>query len=170
MIIVTRPKSGYKPIENFPGTDDVFIVRWDYNEVPAVEGEESTLATWAEEVVYGRPTKDKLFSMVDGYFSEKMKQKIVSGYEVDGDKVWLSNENQMNYKSAYDMAVQTDGQNLPVTFKLGDDKNPVYRSFHSLEELKEFYSGIQSYIQKTLEDGWKARDAIDYSIYLQNNI
>ena len=38
--------------------------------------------------------------------------------------VWLSSENQFNYKAAYDLAVQTGGATLPVTFKFGTDEVP----------------------------------------------
>ena len=34
--------------------------------------------------------------------------------------VWLSTENQLNFKSVYDMAVQAAGASLPVEFKLGE--------------------------------------------------
>ena len=39
---------------------------------------------------------------------------------------------------AYDLAVQTNGVSLPVTFKFGDNDNPVYYKFTTLEELTDF--------------------------------
>jgi hypothetical protein len=54
--------------------------------------------------------------------------------------VWLSSENQFNYKAAYDLAVQTGGATLPVTFKFGTDEVPQYREFVTLEELTDFYT------------------------------
>jgi hypothetical protein len=38
--------------------------------------------------------------------------------------VWLSTENQFNYKAAFDLATQTGGKSLPVTFKFGSTNNP----------------------------------------------
>ena len=52
-------------------------------------------------------------------------EKIVSGMvwiPASGENpipIWLSTENQFNFKSAYDLAVQTNGATLPVTFKMG---------------------------------------------------
>ena len=48
--------------------------------------------------------------------------------------VWLSTENQYNYKAAYDLAVQTGGETLPVTFKFGSDEQPEYHTFEKLDE------------------------------------
>ena len=79
--------------------------------------------------------------------------------------VWLSAENQFNYKSAYDLAVQTAGATLPVTFKFGTDEQPQYRKFTTLDELTDFYSKAMAYIQTTLAEGWKEKDAIDWAAY-----
>ena len=35
-------------------------------------------------------------------------------------RIWLSSENQFNYKVAYDLALQTNGANLPIIFKFGE--------------------------------------------------
>ena len=72
---------------------------------------------------------------------------------------------QFNYKSAYDLAVQTAGATLPITFKFGTDKQPQYRKFTTLDELTDFYSKAKAYIQTTLAKGWKEKDAIDWAAY-----
>ena len=79
--------------------------------------------------------------------------------------MWLSQENQYNYKAAYDLAVQTEGKTLPVTFKFGTDEEPVYRTFETLEEIADFYTKTVAFIQGVLADGWKKKDAIDLSLY-----
>ena len=40
-------------------------------------------------------------------------------------------------RQAYDLAVQTGGETLPVTFKFGSDEQPEYHTFTQLEELKD---------------------------------
>lgn len=77
----------------------------------------------------------------------------------------LSGENQFNYKSAYDLAVQTGGGTLPVTFKFGTDMEPVYRTFETLEELTDFYTKAMRHIQNALADGWEKKDAFDINLY-----
>ncbi|MFR9542878.1 MAG: hypothetical protein SNH27_12580, partial [Rikenellaceae bacterium] len=89
----------------------------------------------------------------------------LSGMEYDGALVWLSTENQFNYKAAYDMAVQTDGQSLPVTFKFGSDEEPIYKEFATLEELSDFYTTCLNYVQTAIKEGWNKKDSFDVTLY-----
>lgn len=79
--------------------------------------------------------------------------------------VWLSSENQFNYKAAYDLAVQTGGQNLPIVFKFGATDEPVYHTFSTVEELSDFYLKAMTYINTVLAEGWAEKDAIDWEKY-----
>ena len=76
-----------------------------------------------------------------------------------------TSENQFNYKAAFDLAVQTNGANLPVVFKLGTDEKPEYREFSTVEDLKAFYTAALSHVQRELAKGWEAKDAIDIERY-----
>ena len=87
-----------------------------------------------------------------------------SGFVWRDIPVWLSIENQFNYKAAYDLAVQTNGQLLP-TFKFGTTESPVYHKFESLEDLRDFYISAISYVTDTLATGWKTKDKIDWTVY-----
>ena len=79
--------------------------------------------------------------------------------------VWLSSENQFNYKAAYDLAVQTSGSNLPVTFKFGDTKNPVYYKFETIEDLQDFYMKAMIHVNSVLSEGWTSKDSIEWEEY-----
>jgi hypothetical protein len=106
--------------------------------------------------------------------------KIICGFvwqpAAGGDAipVWLSTENQFNFKSAYDLAVQKDGATLPVTFKMGEDEegNPVYHTFETMADADDFYIKAVAYINQILADGWTEKDGIDwepYEAYFQQN-
>lgn len=97
--------------------------------------------------------------------NEDIDMKILSGFEWNGMAVWLSSENQFNYKAAYDLAVQTGGANLPVMFKFGTTENPVYHTFESVDELTQFYVSAMSYINMTLNEGWRMKDSINWDAY-----
>ena len=97
--------------------------------------------------------------------NQPLDQKILSGFVWKDMPVWLSSENQFNYKAAYDLAVMSQGQSLPVVFKFGTTENPVYYSFGSLEDISDFYISAMAYINRTLEEGWKKKDSIDWSVY-----
>ena len=80
--------------------------------------------------------------------------------------VWLSKENQMNFKAAYDLAVQKQGTTLPVTFKMGEiDGTPVYHTFGTMEDAEDFYTTAVDYIHQCLTDGWRKKDNFDFTPY-----
>ena len=134
-------------------------VRWD------VQEREDGSADYMEAELTHKPTDEEIKDLVRTWYNEQTDAAILSGFDYDNAKVWLSQENQYNYKMAYDLAVQTDGQTLPVTFKFGTDETPVYRTFDTLDELADFYTKMVAYIQTTLADGWKKKDALDLSKY-----
>lgn len=134
-------------------------VRWDVRE------REDGSADYMEAELTHKPTNEEIKDLVRTWYNEQTDAAILSGFNYDNAKVWLSQENQYNYKAAYDLAVQTNGKTLPVTFKFGTDETPVYRTFDTLDELADFYTKMVAYIQTTLADGWKKKDALDLSKY-----
>lgn len=97
--------------------------------------------------------------------NREIQNKIISGFVWKGMKVWLSIENQMNYKNNYDLAISTNGDILPVTFKFGKDEEPVYYQFNNLEDLEEFYIAMNTHISNTLFEGWNKKNSIDWTNY-----
>ena len=79
--------------------------------------------------------------------------------------IWLSSENQFNYKTAYDLAVQTNGASLPIKFKFGTDESPVYYTFESLEDFSDFYMSAVAHVNTVLNEGWEKKDSIDWEVY-----
>ena len=134
-------------------------IRWD-----VLEKEDGT-ATYMEAEFQHKPTADEIRQTIIAWCNQQTDEAILSGFEYDGNMVWLSSENQFNYKAAYDLAVQTDGATLPVTFKLGTDEQPVYKVFDNLEELAGFYTAAMLHIRHALEAGWRKKDALDLSLY-----
>ena len=134
-------------------------VRWD------VEAKEDGSASYMEEELDHRPDAEEIRSLVSQWYNANTDARILSGFEYEGQPVWLSSENQFNYKAAYDLAVQTGGQNLPVTFKLGTDTAPQYKTFETVETLRDFYVKAMEHIQTALQKGWKKKDAVDLALY-----
>lgn len=136
-------------------------VRWD---VQSKENDPNS-ATYMEEEFDHRPTIDEIKSLIIGWYNSQIDNNILSGMTYNGIKVWLSSENQFNYKAAYDLAAQTNGKSLPVVFKFGTEDEPVYKQFNTMEELTNFYSQSMAYVQNTLAKGWQVKDSIDFSKY-----
>lgn len=75
--------------------------------------------------------------------------------------VWLSKENQTNFSEAHRLQI------VPVKFKLNEtaDKQPIYHTFETFEELDSFYKGGVQYINQCLNEGWAEKDGIDWAPY-----
>ena len=111
-----------------------------------------------EEDFDHKPTEDEIKDTVIVWYNEQIDTNILSGFIYEDSVVWLSTENQFNYKAAYDLAVQTEGKSLPVMFKLGSEEEPVYKTFETLDVLADFYTRAMSHVQSTLQNGWKSKD------------
>ena len=151
--------AGVKLLERVSPVKDKWRIRWDVT--PGGDGN----ATWMEAELEHRPTVNKIRTLICGWINDRTEEKIRTGFEYGGYPVWLSMENQANYKAAHDLAVQTGGKSLPVTFKLGTDEEPFYKKFETVEDLTDFYTKALRHVQECLEEGWRKKDAIDWSLY-----
>ena len=151
--------SGIRLIECVSPARNRWRIRWD------VQEREDGSASYMEESFVVRPHMDTIKSVITDWYNEQIDREILSGFLYEGMPVWLSSENQFNYKAAYDLAVQTGGATLPVTFKYGTDEVPQYREFVTLEELTDFYTKAMKHVQDTLSDGWRKKDAFDPEKY-----
>ena len=119
-----------------------------------------------------RPTASEVLKVITDHVDSLTDQKILTGFRWHGKNVYLSSENQFNFKAAYDVAVQTEGAQLPIKFKLGEDAEglPMYHTFNSMNAFTDFYTGAISFIQQTLAAGWEEKDAArDWVNQLYNN-
>ena len=110
------------------------------------------------------PTRSDVVKMVNDYINAKTDEKILSGFVWRDNPVWLSSENQFNFKCAYDLAYQTEGASLPAKYKLGEDAdgNPIYFNFTDLQTFQDFYLGCVGWIQRCINEGWVEKDSVDY--------
>lgn len=183
MVRNTGLKTKYKPIEKIGG--NVYIIRWDYTDVYedvyqetgeidedgrpviAATGEKraTNLATWMSEIFHYQPSINDIRNVILKYYNDRIDTKILKGFSWNGIPVWLSSENQFNYKAAYDLAIQTQGASLPVTFKFGTDEQPVYHTFTDINEFTSFYTQAIQHVNTVLNEGWQKKDSIDWSQY-----
>lgn len=142
-------------------------VRWDVqaNAGTDEKGESETGVNYMEEEFSCKPTFPEIKELITGWFNRSIDEKILSGFVWNGYPVWLSTENQFNYKAAYDLAVQMNGITLPVTFKFGSDETPVYHEFKALDELTDFYIKSVAFVQDTLKEGWMKKDTFNFVPY-----
>ena len=111
-----------------------------------------------------KPTKTELKEDITQLIDGITDSKILQGFRWNDVSVYLSTENQMNFKAAFDL---TGGLMLPVKFKLGEDTegNAVYHTFENMEDFTDFYTSAVSYINQCLNEGWAEKDSLDMSSY-----
>ena len=140
-------------------------------ELRRLEG--SALSEW-HEVYFPRkkvdmPSIEQVRKAVEDDINAQTDAKILNGYEFtpDGEDqpitVWLSKENQTNFSEAHRLQI------VPVKFKLNEteDKQPIYHTFETFDELDRFYKGGVQYINYCLNVGWQRKDSIDWEPYAQ---
>lgn len=165
MKVINR-KQVFQPYKKI--NDKHVIIMFDYKPITKmINGEEieTPLASWEEVRFTHIPTIDEIKNIVIAYYNEQIHNNILSGFQWKNMQIWLSNENQFNYKAAYDMAIQTKGDSLPIFFKFGDENNVTYYEFKTIEDLTDFYTKMITFIQETLYDGWQKKDNINWMIF-----
>ena len=150
---------GVLPIECVSPRKNKWKVRWNITE------KEDGSSDWYEQDYDHKPTLEEIRDTIVKFHNGQVDAKILSGFSWKDMPVWLSSENQFNYKASFDLAVQTNGQNLPVRFKFGTDKDPKYYDFKTVDELSDFYTSAIKFINDTLQEGWAEKDSVDFSVY-----
>lgn len=141
--------------------DGKYLVRWNGQQDPKTKG----VISFDEISFPYKPSLDTIKEVILGVENSRIDKKILTGFTWNGMSVWLSSENQFNYKAAYDLAAQTNGDSLPVTFKFGDTDSPVYHEFKTLDDIADFYVKAMSHVNNTLKEGWERKDSIDWGLY-----
>lgn len=159
MVMKVNGCIGVLPIECVNPRKNKWKVRWNITE------KEDGSSDWYEQDYAHKPTLEEIRDTIVKFHNGQVDAKILSGFSWKDMPVWLSSENQFNYKASFDLAVQTNGQNLPVRFKFGTDKDPKYYDFKTIDELSDFYTSAIKFINDTLQEGWAEKDSVDFSVY-----
>ena len=163
---VINKKEKFIPIVEFSTHIKVAFDFRDYPKKDESENEISCgLGIWTEKIISPKPSFKQLKEFILTEINHQTDEKILSGFVWKDMQVWLSSENQFNYKAAYDLAVQTNGANLPTVFKFGSAEEPIYYKFDTIEELTDFYTKALKFINEQLAIGWAKKDSINWDDY-----
>ena len=117
-------------------------------------------AFWHEVTFYkkkGIPTLEQVKAAVITDINARVKTAIISGFTYEGNPVWLSEENQLNFSQAV----------VPATLKIGEqqDGTPIYKTFSDAAELKAFNEACALWRQQCLTEGYQKKDGMDLAPY-----
>ena len=146
------------PVQCINPVRDTWMITW-HKEV-----DEEGITSLLSETFEHKPSLAEIKEVILDWYNSEIDSHILSGFVWREMPVWLSMENQFNYKAAYDIAVQSNGKVLP-TFKFGTIENPVYYKFTDMEDLQDFYLETMTYVNETLAKGWLEKDAINWEEY-----
>lgn len=127
-----------------------------------------------------KPDIEKVRQTIEDHINAKVDANILCGYpwtvlhgpDAGKDvKVWLSEENQNNFKAKHDAAlIYPDKVKFPMTYKISEvNHKAVYEVFQSIEELATFYLGGLAYIESCYNAGWSEKDAVDYDALFEED-
>ena len=85
--------AGVKLLECVNPVKNTWRIRWDVRE------REDGSADYMEENFLGKPSGEIIRSVILGWYNEQIDREILSGFVYEGMPVWLSSENQFNYKA-----------------------------------------------------------------------
>lgn len=138
-----------------------------YNRKDEADGQH---CTWDQVCFYKKqtasPTKEQIKDAIIKDINDSVVRQIHEGFEWKGHKVWLSLENQANYKAAADLAEKTYDEGDTVTFRFGDEDAPDPYTFKDANEVIGFWEQVHRYIVATVKAGWDLKASIDWSVYI----
>ena len=123
--------------------------------------------TFRSFIIDDNSSTNLIVNEINKIIDEETAYNIINSCLWNGYNIYLSKENQMNYKNAFDLAVTTNGESLPVTFKFKKKGKSTYYTFDTVAELKDFYLKINKHINDCLALGWSRKDKVnpeDYNI------
>lgn len=143
-----------KHIECVDSKRNIWKIRWDYKD-----------DSFEEVTLDYKPSLEKIQDLIYDWYNKQTDKAILEGFVWKDMPIWLSSENQFNYKAAFDLAMMSEGANLPIKFKFGTTKDPIYYTFETVGDLSDFYMQAMSYINNTLDKGWQQKDSINWNKY-----
>lgn len=108
--------------------------------------------------------KDMILTQVNA----NTQEKITSGFMWKDKIVWLSEANQLNYARDFAVAYycEKNGEQYSLpTYKFGTDETPIFYTFESFEEFKQFSKAWAQHVSDTVREGWYEKNNINWNNY-----
>lgn len=85
-----------------------WAVRWDFKPKYNEQGE-TTEVNWYEEEIFNHiPQLEEIKETITNWFNKQVDGAILQGFKYNSMPVWLSMENQFNYKSIFDLSIMIE--------------------------------------------------------------
>ena len=160
----------FKPIVKV--NDRKYIISWNKKEeILESTGDKKApvdkVFSWDTIELTYKPTPNKIKELVYNKINQQVEFIITNCFIWNVYKVYLTKENQADYKMYYDLAFQTNGESLPVTVKFEKSGKDEYYTFDLLSEFTDFYTKMVKHINKSLSDCWKIKENFHIEDYME---
>lgn len=108
-----------------------------------------------------KPTTAEVREIILSAINTYTEEKIVHGFQWNGEAVYLSPENQLNFASIE----RSKSISYPLTLKINEqeDGTPVYHTFENATDFIAFSQAACAYVIETVQDGWREKDSVDWT-------
>lgn len=158
MEITSGKLDKYIPIKK---VNNKYVVSWGLNQID----QSNDLWQWYYFVVNHKPSINEIKTNIETFINEQTKNIIFNHFKWNDMKIYLSLENQIDYKLLFDATMIQDGKNLPEVLKFKINDENVYYEITSIDEFKDFILSINEHIRKSLKYGNDLKDSIEYYDY-----
>lgn len=109
------------------------------------------------------PTWEEVKTKLIEAINEHTKERILTGFEWNGQRVWLSDENQRDFM----MIERLTEEAYPLEIKINEvaEGEPIYYTFVTQEEFAVFSKLASQHIIDTLQAGWREKDTLDKATF-----
>lgn len=155
-----------------------------YNHIPQIEEIKELITFWHNKQIDGAILNGYTYKGINVLLSAENQANFKALFDratqiENAIKEWDNNNPELAGKNIItEIGIKDDGTEeevyvsttrpeslLPITFKLGPDKNPNYYKFTTIEELTNFYDGGLRYIQSCYLVGWTQLAQFNWGVY-----
>lgn len=155
-----------------------------YNHIPQIEEIKELITFWHNKQIDGAILNGHTYKGINVLLSAENQANFKALFDratqiENAIKEWDNNNPELAGKNIItEIGIKEDGTEeevyvsttrpeslLPITFKLGTDKNPNYYKFTTIEELTNFYDTGLRYIQSCYLVGWTQLAQFNWGVY-----
>lgn len=107
-----------------------------------------------------RPSADEIKELVVAAINAVTAEKILSGFVWNGQRVYLSKENQLNFAAIE----RSESVAYPLSIKVGEgtDGSAEYMTFAEKKDFVAFSQAASLYVIECVQAGWQEKDNVDW--------
>ena len=146
----------YKPIKFI---NNKYVISWGLEKV------NDDSYKWKYFVSNNKISKNEIKDIINAYVNSEVKKSIENKFEWNSMHIYLSLENQIDYKLLFDVTMLQNGKNLPETIKFKVNGENIFYEIESIEEFKDFIIKMNNHIRTCIKIGNNIKESINYVDY-----